>query len=349
MNINSLFEVLENKAKEQGFLTENDINEALSCVKLNTDEIEQLYERLAETGIKLDNSDVTDDLSSAFESDTCVYVPIDDAVKMYLKEIGKYPLLSRKEEFELASLVAEGDPIAKKHFIECNLRLVVSIAKKYLGRGLDYLVLIQEGNIGLMRAVEKFDPTKGFKFSTYATWWIRQAITRAIADMSRVIRIPVHMTETIGRLKKATAQVLHEKGREPTLIELSKVMKLPVSKIIEIQTLSQPTVSLDMPIGEEKDSVLGDFIEDTITCTPEVSAENEDMKENINVVLSTLNQREEQVIRLRFGLDNGHEKTLEEIGKELGVTRERVRQIEDKALRKLRNPSRFKYISNFAS
>lgn len=340
MNKNQIIENLKSKAKTQGFLSDCDMDELINNKMIDSAEIEQMYIDLAEAGIELEESKTVEDLSLHNETDTKKLETIDDAVKQYLREIGNYRLLTREEEATLASRIHEGDASARKALIESNLRLVVSVAKRYVNRGLDYLSLIQEGNIGLIKAVERFDHTKGFKFSTYAIWWIRQAITRAIADLGRTIRIPVHMTETINRLRKVTAQLVHENGREPTAEELAAAMNLPIDKVYETQRLSQPTVSLEKPIGEDDDSVLGDFIEDDTSISPDESAENFDMKGRINTVLSMLTPREEKVIRLRFGLYNGRERTLEEVGKELGVTRERVRQIEAKALRKLRNPSR---------
>lgn len=274
-------------------------------------------------------------------------VKINDPVRMYLKEIGRVDLLSAAEEVSLAKRIEEGDPEAKQSLAEANLRLVVSIAKRYVGRGMQFLDLIQEGNMGLMKAVEKFDYTKGFKFSTYATWWIRQAITRAIADQARTIRIPVHMVETINKLVRIQRQLLQDLGRDPTPEEIGAEMDLPTEKVREILKISQEPVSLETPIGEEDDSHLGDFIEDMDATSPEDNASYELLKEQLEDVLDTLTDREENVLRLRFGLDDGRTRTLEEVGKVFGVTRERIRQIEAKALRKLRHPSRSKQLKDF--
>ena len=274
-------------------------------------------------------------------------VQIDDPVRMYLKEIGRVPLLSAEEEKDLAERMAQGDEEAKNKLVEANLRLVVSIAKRYVGRGMLFLDLIQEGNIGLMKAVDKFDVTKGYKFSTYATWWIRQAITRAIADQARTIRVPVHMVETINKMARIERQMTLELNREPTDQELSKKMGLSVEKIAEIRKISQDPVSLETPIGEEDDSHLGDFLRDEKTMGPEEYATVEMLKEELSGVLATLTEREEKVLRLRFGLDDGQCRTLEEVGQIFGVTRERIRQIEAKALRKLRHPSRSRKLKDF--
>ena len=274
-------------------------------------------------------------------------VALDDPVKTYLKEIGRVPLLTPEEEIELAIRIADNDEKAKKRLAEANLRLVVSIAKRYVGRGMQFLDLIQEGNLGLIKAVDKFDYTKGFKFSTYATWWIRQAITRAIADQARTIRIPVHMVETINKVKKANSQLLHQNGREPTADEISEYLEMPVDKVREIMRVAQEPVSLETPIGEEEDSHLGDFIPDDDALAPADAASMSLLKEQLADVLKTLTPREEKVLSLRFGLEDGNPKTLEEVGKEFNVTRERIRQIEAKALRKLRHPSRSKKLKDF--
>ncbi|MBR3588254.1 MAG: RNA polymerase sigma factor RpoD, partial [Clostridia bacterium] len=271
----------------------------------------------------------------------------DDPVKVYLKEIGRVPLLSPEEEIELAMRIADDDEYAKKRLAEANLRLVVSIAKRYVGRGMQFLDLIQEGNLGLIKAVDKFDYTKGFKFSTYATWWIRQAITRAIADQARTIRIPVHMVETINKVKKTNSQLLHENGRDPSAEEIAEKLGLPVDKVREIMRVAQEPVSLETPIGEEEDSHLGDFIPDEDALAPQDAASMLLLKEQLAAVLKTLTPREAKVLRLRFGLDDGHPRTLEEVGQEFDVTRERIRQIEAKALRKLRHPSRSKKLKDF--
>ncbi|WP_018752495.1 RNA polymerase sigma factor RpoD [Paenibacillus sanguinis] len=274
-------------------------------------------------------------------------IKIDDPVRMYLKEIGRVPLLSAEEEIDLARRIENGDEEAKRRLAEANLRLVVSIARRYVGRGMVFLDLIQEGNMGLIKAVEKFDYSKGFKFSTYATWWIRQAITRAIADQARTIRIPVHMVETINKLIRISRQLLQEIGREPTPEEIAKEMDLTPEKVREIMKIAQEPVSLETPIGEENDSNLGDFIEDHDAPAPAEAAAYELLKEQLEEVLDTLTEREENVLRLRFGMDDGRTRTLEEVGKEFGVTRERIRQIEAKALRKLRHPSRSKRLKDF--
>ncbi|WP_051318075.1 RNA polymerase sigma factor RpoD [Cohnella thermotolerans] len=274
-------------------------------------------------------------------------IKMDDPVRMYLKEIGRVPLLSADEEIELAKRIEEGDEWAKRRLAEANLRLVVSIARRYVGRGMLFLDLIQEGNMGLIKAVEKFDYRKGFKFSTYATWWIRQAITRSIADQSRTIRIPVHMVETINKLVRVSRQLLQELGREPTPEEIGQAMELEPDKVREILKISQEPVSLEMPIGDENDSKLGEFIEDQDAPAPSEAAAFELLKEQLAEVLDTLTEREENVLRLRFGLDDGRTRTLEEVGQEFGVTRERIRQIEAKALRKLRHPSRSKRLKDF--
>ncbi|WMT38933.1 RNA polymerase sigma factor RpoD [Paenibacillus sp. D2_2] len=291
--------------------------------------------------LKHTESYLTDDLSLP------PGVKIDDPVRMYLKEIGRVPLLSAEEEIELAQRVEQGDEEAKRRLAEANLRLVVSIARRYVGRGMVFLDLIQEGNMGLIKAVEKFDYSKGFKFSTYATWWIRQAITRAIADQARTIRIPVHMVETINKLIRVSRQLLQEIGREPTPEEIAAEMEITPEKVREIMKIAQEPVSLETPIGEENDSNLGDFIEDHEALAPADAAAFELLREQLEEVLDTLTEREENVLRLRFGMDDGRSRTLEEVGKEFGVTRERIRQIEAKALRKLRHPSRSKRLKDF--
>lgn len=340
------------QGKSRGMLTYKEITEAFSDIELEPDQIEKIYETLENMGI-----DIIGDIDAEIEDlqlsdeDLDISVPegitIDDPVRMYLKEIGKVPLLSADEEIELAKKMEEGDVEAKKKLAEANLRLVVSIAKRYVGRGMLFLDLIQEGNLGLIKAVEKFDYTKGYKFSTYATWWIRQAITRAIADQARTIRIPVHMVETINKLIRLSRQLLQELGREPTPEEIAKEMGLPVEKVRDIMKISQEPVSLETPIGEEEDSHLGDFIPDDEAAAPAEAAAFTLLKEQLIDVLDTLTAREEKVLRLRFGLDDGRARTLEEVGKEFNVTRERIRQIEAKALRKLRHPSRSKKLKDY--
>jgi len=333
---------------KKNMLATKEVEEHLSDVT-DADQIEKIYENLESQGIDImDNSDATEEQGkdldlAAVESS----INIDDHVRMYLKEIGKVPLLSSEEEIELAKRMALGDEEAKRMLSEANLRLVVSIAKRYVGRGMLFLDLIQEGNLGLMKAVEKFDYQKGFKFSTYATWWIRQAITRAIADQARTIRIPVHMVETINKLIRVSRQLLQELGRDPTPDELAKEMQMPVSKVREIMKIAQEPVSLETPIGEEEDSHLGDFIPDDDIPAPSDAAAFTLLKEQLIDVLDTLTEREEKVLRLRFGLDDGRARTLEEVGKEFNVTRERIRQIEAKALRKLRHPSRSKKLKDY--
>lgn len=295
--------------------------------------------------IKIDDIDLGEGKDSDFVADGAVTV--DDPVKVYLKEIGRVPLLSSEEEIDLAIRIANGDVQAKQRLSEANLRLVVSIAKRYLGRGMQFLDLIQEGNLGLIKAVDKFDYTKGFKFSTYATWWIRQAITRAIADQARTIRIPVHMVETINKVKKVQSQLLHQNGHEPTPDEIADELDLPVDKVREIMRVAQEPVSLETPIGEEEDSHLGDFIPDDGAPAPADAASHTMLREQLSDVLSTLTPREEKVLRLRFGLEDGRSRTLEEVGKEFNVTRERIRQIEAKALRKLRHPSRSRKLKDY--
>ena len=312
-----------------------------NCQNMNIDIIEDFD---AEKELELSDINLQDDLEMSLSAEG---VAIDDPVKIYLKEIGRVPLLTAEEEIELAGRMAQGDPKAKKRLSEANLRLVVSIAKRYVGRGMQFLDLIQEGNLGLIKAVEKFDHTKGFKFSTYATWWIRQAITRAIADQARTIRIPVHMVETITKVKKASSQLLHQNGRDPSPEEISELLNIPVERVREIMRIAQDPVSLETPIGEEEDSHLGDFIPDDDAPAPADAASLILLKEKLGEVLSTLTEREEKVLRLRFGLEDGRSRTLEEVGKEFDVTRERIRQIEAKALRKLRHPSRSKKVKDF--
>lgn len=336
------------KGKKTGTLTYKEIMDELDEVDLSPEQIEKIYEVLESMGIEVagDIQEVEVD-----EKDLDLSVPegiaIDDPVRMYLKEIGKVPLLSPEEEISLAQRIENGDQIAKKKLAEANLRLVVSIAKRYVGRGMLFLDLIQEGNLGLIKAVEKFDYRKGYKFSTYATWWIRQAITRAIADQARTIRIPVHMVETINKLIRVSRQLLQELGREPQPEEVAKIMEMPVDKVREIMKIAQEPVSLETPIGEEEDSHLGDFIPDDEAPAPAEAAAFTMLKEQLINVLDTLTPREEKVLRLRFGLDDGRARTLEEVGKEFNVTRERIRQIEAKALRKLRHPSRSKKLKDY--
>ena len=336
------------KGKKSGTLTYKEIMDELEEIDLNPEQIEKIYEVLENMGIDvigdMQDVDVPDE-----ELDLSIPegIAIDDPVRMYLKEIGKVPLLSPEEEIELANRIENGDQAAKKKLAEANLRLVVSIAKRYVGRGMLFLDLIQEGNLGLIKAVEKFDYRKGFKFSTYATWWIRQAITRAIADQARTIRIPVHMVETINKLIRVSRQLLQELGREPQPEEVAKVMEMPVDKVREIMKIAQEPVSLETPIGEEEDSHLGDFIPDDEAPAPAEAAAFTMLKEQLINVLDTLTPREEKVLRLRFGLDDGRARTLEEVGKEFNVTRERIRQIEAKALRKLRHPSRSKKLKDY--
>ena len=347
-----LQELLES-GKGKGVLTYQEIMDTLEGIELEPDEIERIYDALEENNVDVvEEIDVSaefpDDLSDAqLEATIGEGVSIDDPVRMYLKEIGKVPLLSPHDEIELAQKMVNGDLEAKRKLEEANLRLVVSIAKRYVGRGMLFLDLIQEGNLGLIKAVEKFDYRKGYKFSTYATWWIRQAITRAIADQARTIRIPVHMVETINKLIRVSRQLLQEYGREPQPDEIAAEMMISEDKVREIIKIAQEPVSLETPIGEEEDSHLGDFIPDDDALAPADAAAFTLLKEQLMDVLDTLTPREEKVLRLRFGLDDGRARTLEEVGKEFNVTRERIRQIEAKALRKLRHPSRSKKLKDF--
>ena len=341
--------------KKQGFVTYEQLADELKGLDVDSDSLDELYNALVEAEIDIVTEDGSDDASGEeITSDVVVEdltlskdVKINDPVRMYLKEIGRINLLTSAEEFEYAKRVEEGDPEAKRVLAESNLRLVVSIAKRYVGRGMLFLDLIQEGNIGLMKAVDKFDPSKGYKFSTYATWWIRQAITRAIADQARTIRVPVHMVETINKLARVQRQLTQELNREPTDEEIAERLDITVDKVREVYKISQDPVSLETPIGEEEDSHLGDFIPDGHTMGPEEYATVEMLKEELNNVLATLTEREEKVLRLRFGLDDGQCRTLEEVGQIFGVTRERIRQIEAKALRKLKHPSRSRKLKDF--
>ena len=346
-----LKELLES-GKQKGRLTTKEISDALEELDYDVEQVDKLYDTFEAYNIEIVEDDggesiapaSNEELESVLSADG---ISIDDPVKVYLKEIGRVPLLSAEEEVELAIRMSEGDVAAKKRLSEANLRLVVSIAKRYVGRGMQFLDLIQEGNLGLIKAVEKFDHTKGFKFSTYATWWIRQAITRAIADQARTIRIPVHMVETINKVKKVNSQLLHENGHEPTNEQIAEKLEMPVEKVREIMRVAQEPVSLETPIGEEEDSHLGDFIPDEDAPAPSDVASHTMLKEQLAEVLSTLTPLEEKVLRLRFGLEDGRSRTLEEVGKEFNVTRERIRQIEAKALRKLRHPSRSKKLKDF--
>jgi RNA polymerase primary sigma factor len=349
--------------KKRLSLTYKDIAERLAPFDQDAEQIDEFFEQLSEMGIDVGNESDEDESPHSpedrdrerdqdeFSFDDDLSLPagikINDPVRMYLKEIGRVPLLSAEDEVDLAKRIENGDEEAKRRLAEANLRLVVSIAKRYVGRGMLFLDLIQEGNMGLIKAVEKFDHTKGYKFSTYATWWIRQAITRAIADQARTIRIPVHMVETINKLIRVSRQLLQELGREPSPEEIAKEMDLSTEKVREIMKIAQEPVSLETPIGEEDDSHLGDFIEDQEALAPADAAAYELLKEQLEDVLDTLTEREENVLRLRFGLDDGRTRTLEEVGKVFGVTRERIRQIEAKALRKLRHPSRSKRLKDF--
>ena len=349
-------ESLLKRGSEKGFITYEEMANELKGLELDSDSLDDLYNSLVDAGIEIVSEDANDTEASAEEitDDTLVEnitlskdIKINDPVRMYLKEIGRIPLLTSDEEFENARRALEGDEEAKRILAESNLRLVVSIAKRYVGRGMLFLDLIQEGNIGLMKAVDKFDPEKGYKFSTYATWWIRQAITRALADQARTIRVPVHMVETINKLARVQRQLTQDLNREPTDEEIAKKLGISVEKVREVYKISQDPVSLETPIGEEDDSHLGDFIRDERTVSPEEYATEELLKEELAGVLLTLTDREEKVLRLRFGLDDGQWRTLEEVGQIFGVTRERIRQIEAKALRKLRHPSRSRKLKDF--
>jgi len=351
--INDLIE----QGKAKGKITTKEINDILEELNFDVEQMDKIYDVLETNSIEIVedmNTEVditlsftaedTDDMEASLSNEG---INVDDPVKVYLKEIGRVPLLSTEGEIELATRMAQGDVAARKRLAEANLRLVVSIAKRYVGRGMQFLDLIQEGNLGLIKAVEKFDHTKGFKFSTYATWWIRQAITRAIADQARTIRIPVHMVETINKVKKISSQLLHENGHEPSTEEVAEKLGMPVDKVREIMRIAQEPVSLETPIGEEEDSHLGDFIPDDEAPAPADAASHTLLREQLGDVLKTLTPREEKVLRLRFGLEDGRSRTLEEVGKEFQVTRERIRQIEAKALRKLRHPSRSKRLKDF--
>ena len=354
--------------KNKSILELQEINDFFSDMELDAEQMEKVYEYLEANHIDVlrvsGDGDGIEELDDVDDSDIVLTdeddvdmekidlsvpdgISIEDPVRMYLKEIGKVPLLSADEEVELAKRMAEGDEDAKKRLAEANLRLVVSIAKRYVGRGMLFLDLIQEGNLGLIKAVEKFDYHQGFKFSTYATWWIRQAITRAIADQARTIRIPVHMVETINKLIRVSRQLLQELGREPTPEEIAAELDMPVERVREILKISQEPVSLETPIGEEEDSHLGDFIQDDNVPVPAEAAAQTLLKEQLDEVLDTLTEREQKVLRLRFGMDDGRARTLEEVGKEFDVTRERIRQIEAKALRKLRHPSRSRKLRDY--
>lgn len=360
------------KHREKGFISSEEIAESFKDINLNPDQIEDIYARFADIGIEIHDEAETEELeemvqdlpdleeletapksnrfgapASDKKEESAMKVAAGDPVKMYLKEIGKVSLLNAQEEIELAKRIEQGDLRAKSKLVEANLRLVVSIAKRYVGRGMLFLDLIQEGNLGLIRAVEKFDYTRGFKFSTYATWWIRQAITRAIADQARTIRIPVHMVETINKLSRTQRQLLQEKGREPTPEELAVAMDMPVEKVQEVLKVSQEPVSLETPIGEEEDSHIGDFIEDREATVPLEAASFALLQEHLRGVLGTLNERERRVIEYRFGLLDGHPRTLEEVGREFGVTRERIRQIESKTLAKLKHPLRSQKLKDY--
>ena len=373
---------LMDKGKKEGSLSYQEIMDALEAIDLDAEQIEAIYEALENLGIEIvgdkevaakpettakpdAQNDDDDDIGEPDEAHLAAIeaeeitpeemedlsvpegVSVEDHVRMYLKEIGKVPLLGLDEEIELAKKMIDGDEESKKRLAEANLRLVVSIAKRYVGRGMQFLDLIQEGNLGLIKAVEKFDYTKGYKFSTYATWWIRQAITRAIADQARTIRIPVHMVETINKLMRIQRQLIQENGREPQPEEVAKEMNMSIDKVREIMKIAQEPVSLETPIGEEEDSHLGDFIPDDDAPAPAEAASFTMLKEQLNTVLGTLTDREAKVLRLRFGLEDGRARTLEEVGVEFGVTRERIRQIEAKALRKLRHPSRSKKLKDY--
>ena len=346
-------EALIEMGKSKGVLTYKEVMDTLDELELDSEQIERIYDRFEALNIDVvEEMEIPDDITSdisELESDlgSTEGVAIDDPVRMYLKEIGKVPLLSAAEEIEIAKRMADGDQDAKKQLAEANLRLVVSVAKRYVGRGMLFLDLIQEGNLGLIKAVEKFDYRKGYKFSTYATWWIRQAITRAIADQARTIRIPVHMVETVNKLIRVNRQLLQEYGREPRPDEIAREMGISEEKVREIIKVAQEPVSLETPIGEEEDSHLGDFIPDDDAPAPAEVAAFTLLKEQLMEVLDTLTPREEKVLRLRFGLDDGKARTLEEVGREFNVTRERIRQIEAKALRKLRHPSRSKKLKDF--
>ena len=361
-----LDQILE-RAKKSGSITFNEVDDAFADLDMTQTEKDAFYDKLEDSGIEVKPLDIVDDfdfeslepdseaeleeLVEAAETDDLTDMPkgvtVDDPVRMYLKEIGKVPLLTADEEMDLAQRMEQGDEEAKKRLCEANLRLVVSIAKRYVGRGMLFLDLIQEGNLGLIKAVDKFDWRKGFKFSTYATWWIRQSITRSIADQARTIRIPVHMVETINKQIRVTRQLLQELGRDPTPEEIAAEMEIPVEKVREISKIAQEPVSLETPIGEEEDSHLGDFIPDEDVPSPADAAAFSMLKEQLDEVLSTLTDREQEVLRLRFGLDDGRQRTLEEVGQMFKVTRERIRQIEAKALRKLRHPNRSKRLRDY--
>lgn len=365
--IDSLIET----GKASGKLSTQQITDALEDADFDAEQIDKFYDVCSANGIEIiddveiepdpfseidldmeledlpDDSDVPDVNEDDYDIFLAEGIAIDDPVKIYLKEIGRVPLLTSEEEIELAKKIQQGDKEAKKRLAEANLRLVVSIAKRYGGRGMSFLDLIQEGNLGLIKAVEKFDYTKGFKFSTYATWWIRQSITRAIADQARTIRIPVHMVETITKVNKASSTLLHQNGKDPTAEEIAEELDMPVDKVREIMRIAQDPVSLETPIGEEEDSHLGDFIPDENAPEPTEAASQVLLKEQIDQVLGTLTEREEKVLRLRFGLEDGRSRTLEEVGQMFNVTRERIRQIEAKALRKLRHPNRSNKVKDF--
>ena len=355
LQIHDLIEI----GRAKGKLTTQEIMDAMEDFDFDPEQMDKLSEQLESQNIEIIDdfettafADIDFVLDVAEGEETAPSasgegIAIDDPVKVYLKEIGRVPLLTPEEEIDLAMRIIDGDEYAKKRLSEANLRLVVSIAKRYVGRGMQFLDLIQEGNLGLIKAVEKFDYTKGFKFSTYATWWIRQAITRAIADQARTIRIPVHMVETINKVKKVSSQLLHKNGHEPVAEEIAQELDMPIDKVREIMRVAQEPVSLETPIGEEEDSHLGDFIPDDEAPAPADAASHTLLKEQLGEVLSTLTMREEKVLRLRFGLEDGRPRTLEEVGKEFDVTRERIRQIEAKALRKLRHPSRSKKLKDF--